>query len=327
MMKKKLLKVLILFLVIFIVILPFYLLRSYFVLGYKILKPDYSKLKTDSGVTSILVLGKGGEGHTAPDLTDTIIDIFVSQDKGKISLLSIPRDIWIPETRAKINSSYYWDKQKGNSNYELTRSSVKSVTGINPSYIVIVDFNMFEDLVNALGGINVDVENSFTDNHFPIEGKENDLCNGDRTYACRYETISFEKGVQLMDGETALKFVRSRNADGDEGTDLAREARQQKVIDAIVAKAASSETLLKPQRISNIFNSVISNIETDIDTDAALALAKVLYDLRQNVQNLAIPEDYLIVSNGSYKYDYQYVFLPRSGNWLILMTWISSSLR
>lgn len=315
MLKNKIFKIFLLSLIIVLVFLPFFLLRDYFLLGYKFLYPDYSKLNSNKGITSILVLGKGGRGHTAPDLTDTIIDVFVSYDSKKLSLLPIPRDIWIPETRAKINSSYYWDKERKNTGYELTKLSVKTITGIEPNYIVVVDFNMFEDLVNALGGIDITVENSFIDNKFPIAGKEEDLCSGDKTYACRYETLRFNQGKQLMDGEVALKFVRSRNAQGDEGTDLAREARQQLVIEAIKEKLLSKEVLLNPERISNLINSISSNMETNIDTEAVLVLARLVFDSRNNIKNLSILKDLLAVSQNSYKYDYQYVFIPRSGNW------------
>lgn len=315
MLKKKVFKFLLLLLVIGLTFLPFYLLRSYFILGYKFLYPNYSHLRSDSGVTSILILGKGGEGHTAPDLTDTIINVFISKDSKKISLLPIPRDIWIPEIRAKINSSYYWDRQRENIDYELTKLSVVGVTGIEPNYVVVVSFSMFEDLINVLDGIKVDVENSFVDNKFPIAGLEEDLCDGDKSYACRYETISFEKGTQTMDGETALKFVRSRNAKGGEGTDLAREARQQKIITAIKNKIFSKEIILNPKKISMVINSVLGNIETNIDLDSAIVLVRLMLDSKDNVQNISIPEGFLTVSQNSYKYDYQYVFIPRNGDW------------
>lgn len=326
MVKKNLLKVFALILALAIVMMPFYLLRGYIVLGYKVANPDYSLIKSDSGVTSILVLGKGGQGHEAPDLTDSMINVFVSQNSNKISLLSIPRDIWVPEIRAKINSTYYWDKERGNQDYEFTRSAIEGVTGIRPSYIVVVDFNMFEDLVNALGGIEVNVENSFIDNKFPIPGKENDLCNGDRTYSCRYETVAFEKGIQQMNGETALKFVRSRNAEGDEGTDLARGARQQKVIEAIKNKLLSKKVLSNPKTMSQVFNSVSSNVETDMDEDSVIVLARLLFDLKDNIQDLVIPEEFFSVSQNSYKYDYQYVFIPKPGSWSGFQSWLSGKI-
>ncbi|MBL7036343.1 LCP family protein [Candidatus Microgenomates bacterium] len=315
MAKTKVMRFLLLFLILGLIFAPFYLLRSYFAIGFKFINTDYSKLKSKDGITSVLILGKGGEGHTAPDLTDTIINIFVSQNSKKLSLLPLPRDIWIPEIRAKINSAYYWDKQRENKNYELTRLAVEGVVGKRPDYLVVVNFSMFKDLVEALGGIEVVVENSFVDNKFPIPGLEEDLCDGDKTYGCRYETIQFEEGLQTMDGETSLKFVRSRNSEGNEGTDIAREARQQKVIAAIKNKTLSSEIILEPKSIISVLNSVLNNVETDFDIESAIVLARVLLDSKDNVHSLTIPEDFLEVSKNIYKYDYQYVFIPRNGNW------------
>lgn len=330
MLKKKVSKTFLLLLVIILVGLPFFLLRNYFVLGYKFLYPDYSKLKSKNGVVSVLILGKGGEGHTAPDLTDTLINVFISQKSKKISLLPLPRDIWIPEIRAKINSAYYWDKQRENEDYELTKKSVESVTGMSPDYVIVVDFSMFENLVDALGGIEVEVETSFVDEKFPILGKEEDLCDGDeqgssssRLYACRYETVQFDSGNQNMNGATALKFVRSRNSEGNEGTDLAREARQQKIINAIKDRILSEEILLSPKKISFVLNSVLSNIETDIENDTAIVLARTLLESKDNIQNLSISEELMVVSNNSYKYDYQYVFLPSGGSWKEFSEWLA----
>lgn len=320
MLKSKVFRIFLLIIALVLTALPFYLLRSYLVLGYKFLYPDYSRLKSNQKVTSILLLGKGGEGHTAPDLTDTLIDIFASQKSKRISLLPIPRDIWIPEIRAKVNSAYYWDKQRQNSDFELTKLAVGGITGVTPDYVVVVDFSMFKDLVDALGGIEVVVDNSFVDEKFPILGKEEDLCDGDKTYACRYETIGFEKGEQTMDGETALKFVRSRNAQGDEGTDLARETRQQKIIGILKNAIFSMDLVTDPNRAFSVLDSALTNIETNLDIEAAVVLARVLFDSKDNVENLSIPEEFLVISNKSARYDYQYVFLPMGGKWEIFST-------
>ena len=75
-------------------------------------------------------------------------------------------------------------------------------------YALLIDFSSFKKAIDVLGGVDVNVERSFDDFHFPIEGKENDSCNGDPTFSCRYEHVSFKKGWQKMDGDTALKFAK-----------------------------------------------------------------------------------------------------------------------
>src|SRR5258708_31476545 len=86
-------------------------------------------------------------------------------------------------------------------------------------YATTLDFNAFKEVIDALHGITVDVKTEFTDTQYPIIGLEADNCNGDKTFACRYETITFKAGLQNMDSTTALKFVRSRHANGVEGND------------------------------------------------------------------------------------------------------------
>lgn len=316
-------KVVLLFFLILSVLLflSFFFLRSIF-----FSELDYGRLKSSNGITSILILGKGGEGHTAPDLTDTMMVVYLNQNSKKINILSLPRDIWIPAIRAKLNSAYYWGKQKSENNFEIVNTSVEGITNIPVSYTAVIDFSLFKDLIDSLGGIDVNVENSFVDNKFPILGKEDDLCDGDRLYLCRYETISFEKGITNMDGETALKFVRSRNSEGKEGTDLAREARQQKVIEAIKEKVLSKEILLNPKKMQEIYNITNSHIETDLDRNSLLILGRLIFESKDNIDFISIPESFLEVSQNLKKYDYQYIFIPKSGNWIEFQEWVTNSI-
>ena len=270
---------------------------------------------------NILILGKSGAGHAGPDLTDTLILASVALNKPEISLISIPRDLWIPEIRAKINSAYYWGGT------ELADSLVEKITGQSVDYTLVINFSGFKDIVDALGGVNVDVANSFTDNLYPIAGKENDLCDGGKELKCRYETIRFEKGVNFMDGTTALKFVRSRNGDNNENTDIAREMRQQKVISAIKNKILSYQTLLNPVKLIRFWKVASSSIETDLDFSSIAVLGKRFLIAGENVHSLAIPDGILISPPKSQKYDFQYVFTPKvAGDWSEFQNWVKSIL-
>ncbi len=283
-------------------------------------------LSEQPGRANILILGKGGVGHDAPDLTDTIM--LASVTSAKTNLISLPRDIWVPEIRAKLNSAYYWGKVK-NESFKIVDDSIKEITGVKVDYNVVIDFSVFKDLVNALGGIEVDVQNSFTDEKYPIAGKENDLCGGDITYKCRYETITFKKGKQIMDGETALKFVRSRNAASDEGTDFAREARQQLVISGIKNKVLSPEVVLNPGKIKTLLTVLMDSIETDIPEKIAGSLARKAFDSRNNINSVVIPEEVLIHPPTPKTYDNQYVLIPKAGNgkWEDINTWVAQILK
>ena len=293
------------------------------------IKRAESKIKSQDGRVNVLILGKGGLGHAGADLTDTMMLASVSLAKHSVNLISIPRDIWIPEIRAKVNSAYYWGKEKPEfgGGLSFAKKNVEAIVGIPVNYALVLDFSSFKGIIDALGGVEIDVANSFTDNLYPIEGREEDTCGGDKEFKCRYETIHFEKGVSYMDGTTALKYVRSRNGDNDENTDIAREARQQKVISAIKSKILSKGTLLNPFKLYKVWKVVRSSIETDMDFFSMIVLGREMLNVDGNIQSSAIPEGLLINPPESQKYDYQYVFTPKvAGNWGEFQNWIKETL-
>lgn len=280
------------------------------------------KIQSFNGMTNLLILGKGGAGHEAPDLTDTIIFTSFSHNKSSLIMTSIPRDIWIPALRAKLNSTYYWGNQKQeNGGLILAKSSVEEIVGQPIHYGVVVDFEGFLKVIDILGGIEIEVENSFIDEKYPIEGRENDLCGGDPEYKCRYETIKFEKGLEVMDSATALKFVRSRNAQGDEGTDFARSARQQKVINAIIRKISKPEVFLSRSKMTALWNIFNESVETDLSESALVILARRAFDARNSRKTYVLPEDLLENPPKSSQYDNLYVFIPKKGDWIEVHEW------
>lgn len=291
------------------------------------IKTPEGKIEADGGKTNLLLLGKGGEGHDAPELTDTIILASVKHDTNKITFISLPRDIWIKEYRAKLNSIYYWgERREDTSSIDFVTKVVQEKLGQPIHYAVVVDFVAFKDVIDIIGGIEVDVENGFVDERYPIPGRENDLCGGDPEYNCRYETISFEQGVQHMDGERALKFVRSRHAEGDEGTDFARSARQQKVIAAVKDKVISSEVLLSREKVNALIATGQEHIETDMTMSAAAILARRGLEAKGEVDSHVLPEDLLERPDPSSKYDDLYVFVPKNEDWTEIRQWIANLL-
>jgi LCP family protein required for cell wall assembly len=285
--------------------------------------PD-KKVEVLNGRTNILLLGKGGQSHEAPDLTDTIIFASIPENSASsIGLISLPRDIWIPELRAKLNSTYYWGNKKENGGgLKLTKSSVEEIVGQPIHYGVVIDFEGFKEIINEIGGVDVVVENTFTDDQFPIPGKENDLCDGDPEYKCRYETITFTKGIQWMDGETALKFVRSRHAEGDEGTDIARATRQQRLISAIKQRILSKDILLSPKKLLQLKTSAGKYVETDLDAEAVAVLARRIFNARENIGSYVLTEELLENPPASKTYDNLYVFVPKNSSWDEVHIWV-----
>lgn len=210
---------------------------------------------------NILLLGYGGGTHDGAYLTDSMMVVHIDPRAQKIFLISIPRDIWIkiPTNNTngsywKINAAYtigmddqdYPNKQnqfKGvDGGGHLAEYIVSQVTGLPLSYFVGMDFTGFKHTIDTLGGVDIDVEPGFTDPEYPIDGKENDLCGHSQSdlpqleaeatqsavetiFPCRYENLHFNSGLQHMDGERALSYVRSRHSLQD-GTDFGRAKRQ-----------------------------------------------------------------------------------------------------
>jgi len=244
-------------------------LDRYATLAYDFIVTPQSKIKSINGRTNILVLGKGGTGHDAPELTDTIIFASVSHQHPSLTLVTLPRDIWLEDLQAKLNSAYYWgNKKEAGGGIVLAKSIVEELTGQPVQYAIVVDFSGFKKIVDEMGGVEVDVKIGFVDNFYPMAGRENDDCGGDPEFKCRYETVKFDSGRQFMGGETALKFVRSRMAVGDEGTDFARSVRQEELLTAIKNKMMSSEILLHPSKFFRLVSLINDNVETDLSANS-----------------------------------------------------------
>lgn len=279
------------------------------------------------GKINILLLGKGDFDHEGSDLTDTIIFLSLNKNTKKITLVSLPRDIWIPSMRAKINSAYYWGRQKDiNNPYSYLNQALNEILGENVENYAVVNFSNFENIINALGGVDVLVENSFKDEKYPIKGKENDTCNGDLQYKCRFETIEFREGFTHMDGALALKYVRSRNSEGDEGTDLARDKRQQKLIEALKNKVLSPRFLLSIGTIKNVVSVGISSMETNITRENLIFLVKDMLSPKIKLEKYVLGEDFLVNPSVNKKYDNQYVFISKEGGWNRVHNWIDDIL-
>jgi anionic cell wall polymer biosynthesis LytR-Cps2A-Psr (LCP) family protein len=289
--------------------------------------PDYGIAQKD-GRTAILLLGRGGILNDTPNLTDTMIVAVLDRNTNKISLISLPRDIWSVTLKAKINHAYLVGREKGRIEaFSLAKQESSVVVGIPIQYAAVIDYSGFIGIIDALGGVEVHVSKTFTDTKYPIFGKEKDLCNGDKTYSCRYETITFNQGSTHMDGLTALKYVRSRHSsDPLEGNDLARAARQQEVIAAIQSKAMSVETLTSISKIIAVRDAVFSSIETDIVPEEAAVLARFLLNNRSTQETYVVDSKFLYSPPEKISPQKQFIFLPKGGNWNEVHQWVNSIL-
>jgi len=292
---------------------------------FAVLKADTSSLATNNNRVNLLFLGIAGGDHEGKNLTDTMIFISIDKNNADTVMLSIPRDIWLDSLKAKVNTAYYYgEEEKTNGGFALAKDSVSEILGQPLNYTVLLDFDGFIEVINLLGGLNINVDRSFDDYKYPISGKENDLCNGDPEYQCRYEHLHFEKGLQYFDGETALKFVRSRNAEGEEGTDFSRSQRQQKVILAIKNKIFSYKILLNPQKIIELKNALGNNIKSDtqFSEDQITAFLSLLIKFVTNknqIRTISLEtgdEDNpgFLYNPPIYQYN-QWVLIPQNNDW------------
>lgn len=288
--------------------------------GYFIKKTYFAELKNQEGRINFLILGIRGFETNDADLTDTIIFISLDQKNKKAVLLSVPRDLWIEEIQAKINTAYHYG------GFDLAKKTIAEVLGQEIDYMVVVNFESFGEIVNVLDGVMINVQRSFTDSRYPIAGKENDLCDGDKEFKCRYESIHFEAGEQQMNGETALKYIRSRNAEGEEGTDFARSARQQQLVLALKQKILTRNVYFNPSKVSRLFKVFQEYLVVDINRFEYGNLALLLARIDWNQMKVAALNGNLL-TNPKNHYSKQWVLVPKSGDWQGVQAFIGELLK
>ncbi len=271
----------------------------------------HESLKSTHGHTNILLMGIGGQGHQAPDLTDSMIFLSINPAQNRLLTIPLPRDIWLDSLQAKLNTAYHYGNQKHpGGGLDLAKAAVTEITGQPVHYAVVIDFQGFVRLIDLVGGIDVQVERAFDDYKYPIPGKENAEPESER-----YQHLHFDAGLQHMDGQTALKFARSRHAQGYEGTDFARSARQQKVILALKDKIFSTQILLHPQTFFHLIQALKSSVDTDITSKEYADFLKLALSLKNqaNFQTASL-NDFLIHPLNQSQYANQWVLIPKN-NW------------
>lgn len=226
------------------------------------------------GRVNVLLLGIGGEGHTAPNLADTIILASYDTNTKSVAMVSIPRDTYVKIPAGwytKINAAHaYGEEDNEGQGPEAMKEVVEELTGQKIHYYARIDFTGLKEIVDYLGGVTVDVERSFCDYNYDRRAKTDPVC--------------FEAGKQTLNGERALEYARSRKAAGPEGSDFARSKRQQKIILAIKEKAFSLETAFNPKKVLSILSSLGKHVKTDFQIDE---LARV-YELSKDIDTSMI---------------------------------------
>lgn len=235
------------------------------------LKAAGDELKTDIyNHTNFLILGTGDKTHEGSDLTDTILVASLDKEHKLITMISVPRDLYVKDSalgNSRINEVYFNAKNYfGNSTeaLEKTKEKIEGILGIPIHYWLKIDFTGFTELIDAIGGIDVEVKENIVDPYYP--GK------------VTYETFRLNAGPQHLDGATALKYARSRKTTSD----FDRADRQQQIIYAIKQKALEREIIFSPEKISNILETIKKNMDTNITVKEILTLGAIASEYSSN---------------------------------------------
>jgi LCP family protein required for cell wall assembly len=226
-----------------------------------------ARLASDSGSllthpTTVLFIGTDGgrsPGRQNSNRSDSLLLLRTDPGKHRLTYLSIPRDLRVDipgHGPGKINAANQYGGPA------LTLSTVRALTGIPIEHVVVVNFDGFKELIDALGGIEINVPKPILSNKFdcPYPPKRCETWKGWR----------FGKGWQHMDGRHALVYSRIRENQLDPSdTDISRGTRQQQVAEAVGSKIASTGTFL---RLPFIGDSLAAPLATDL---SAWQLAKL----------------------------------------------------
>lgn len=214
---------------------------------------------------NILLMGTDARpGDVEPARTDTMMVVSLHPKDKTVGILSLPRDLWVPipgqGLTSKINMAYVIGEKQ---NYHgggahLAMDTVSAFIGHPIDYYVRVNFNGFVELVDLIEGIDMTIPHIIHDDAYPTED-----------YGV--ELFHLDAGPQHLDGELALKYVRTRNNDDD----YSRAGRQQQVIRAIANKVMSADMIptLIP-KLPMLFYTMRSSIDTDIPMAKQLELAQ-----------------------------------------------------
>ena len=264
-------------------------------------------LKSDNGRTNILLLGMRGDNMPGGGLlADTIMVVSIVPKENKVSMISVPRDLYVTDpgtsSKSKINAVYAYGEENGKKQgLEDMKIIINEVTGLPIHYAISINFAGFKQLVDAVNGVEITLDQPFSE---PLQFREPQVCDpnvytiptGEYQYKkdekgrivkqyplchnaneeCGGE-FNLPAGKQTLDGAKALCFVRSRVTTSD----FERAKRQQLVLKLLKDKLLNAGTLTDMGKVNNILNALGDNVRSDLQ---AWELGK-LFDLYKQSQS------------------------------------------
>jgi LCP family protein required for cell wall assembly len=231
--------------------------------AYGVLSPQEGMLLFNP--TTILVLGAdtGGARKGSSARADSIMLVRTDPDKHRIAFLSIPRDlrVEIPDHGIdKVNAAYAFGGPA------LAVRTVRGIARTKVNHVVIVDFSTFGEVIDALGGVTINVPKPILSNRFDCPFKTPAECG-------RWKGWRFRAGAQVMDGHRALIYSRIRENQLDRSeTDINRVARQQQVVQAVADEGASLGTFIRAPFIAD---DLVKPLATDLSASELVQLGWV----------------------------------------------------
>ncbi|HVB73639.1 MAG TPA: LCP family protein [Ktedonobacteraceae bacterium] len=268
---------------------------------------------------NILLMGYGGAGHDGAYLTDSLVVMSIIPSTHHTTLLSVPRDLWV---QYPANSGNY---TKINAIYTLASNSnanpvaggnaiaqkVSLVTGLNIQYWMSINFAGFRQFIDSIGGVDVNVPDAFTAN-YPK--------NDDPSVNASWITVHFAKGMQHMNGATAIVYARARYVTDNpaEGTDFARSRRQQLIMQAALSKLKNWRTW---PSIYGALDALKGTLYSNLSL-ADLASFALKMDLA-NAHKLGLTNNNVLVDSSA---DGQYILAPRNNDWQAIIDYVKQGL-
>ncbi len=224
----------------------------------------WSEVEQDEmGQISILMMGVGWEWHRGSYNTDTMMVASYNPNNEAVSFISIPRDLYVNLGTGfgagRINSYVNAMLNDGESLTGALASltnKVSDIMGVPIDHYVLVDFEWFEDMIDTLWGIEVTVPKKIVDETYPAD-------------EFRTMVLTINSGTQMMNGDLALKYARSRHSTSD----FDRSLRQQQIIQWVVKQLITWGWVLKLKQLKSDFDTAVT---TDLDYSQLLWLSKYL---------------------------------------------------
>jgi LCP family protein required for cell wall assembly len=267
------------------------------------LTPTPIAVQENRELVTFLLLGSDTRGGVA-FRTDTMVVVMVRPKTGEVSLLSLPRDLWVfipGNDYDRLNTAYLKGQMQGwpGGGPGLLKETIAYNFGIPIDYTAMVDFNGFRQIVDTLGGVDVPVSCAYTD--WRLIDPSYDPENENNWYL-----YTANPGILHMDGDLALWYARSRKRSND----FDRGRRQQEVLRAMYGQALGGDIL---EQIPQLYNDFSSTVTTDVSLTDLLRLAP----LALHLSNADIRSYYINTDNGTVSSwitpGGAYVLLPDAG--------------